>query len=387
MLSQSSYLPTLDGWRAVAIGIVIVHHAIDAAGLAEDPRVQWLRHGTFGVMIFFALSGFLITNRLLLERGRTGRISIRDFYLRRVFRIYPAALVFLFSLAVLRGLHLIYLPLKGWIAAAAGFANYSGYVFPDAWTWYVGHFWSLAVEEHFYLLWPTLLVMLGTRRAFWGSLVLAVGILLWRSVGPATGILRNEDFFIRTDVCADGLLFGCALALFSVRPGAGAVLRKLGKPWVLMVVGAVAVVLTLMVSHDDPVWVETPSHAMVGVALAVLVAATAANPGIFISRVLEMKGLRWVGRISYSLYLWQQVFLAVGTFRSEKLWVVQTFPVNVVMAFGMACASYYLVERPVIALGHRIAGRGRVGGREKIFTKECQRGPGRTEELVGAERE
>ncbi len=164
---RKRYLPTLDGCRAVAIGLVLLQHIAESAGYAGSGFfAALLNKGGFGVQIFFAISGYLITSKLLGEEEKAGRISLGNFYKRRIFRIYPAALAFIFSLGVLRILGIIYLPTRHVIAAVGGFANYVNYVFPGSWTWYLGHFWSLAVEEHFYLIWPGILVVVGSRRRF-----------------------------------------------------------------------------------------------------------------------------------------------------------------------------------------------------------------------------
>ncbi len=152
------YLPTLDGWRAIAIALVLFTHVRLPGGALQ----QISPYGAMGVHLFFAISGFLITNRLLEDRS-----GLRAFYVRRAFRILPAAFLYL---AVLFALGFV----GGWIPLNAGqlwasaffYRNY--YVLPADQGWYTGHYWSLSVEEHFYLLWPALLLWLGTRRARWG---------------------------------------------------------------------------------------------------------------------------------------------------------------------------------------------------------------------------
>jgi peptidoglycan/LPS O-acetylase OafA/YrhL len=198
------YLPTLDGWRAVAILAVLCCHA-------GWPTAALAPYGAMGVSVFFALSGFLITRRLMDER----RIDLKDFYRRRAFRILPPIVVYLAVVAVL-GLGLRVIPMdRSQLLASLFF--YRNYLTPPvSQGWYTGHFWSLAVEEHFYLVWPVLLSIVGFRRARWVAPALALAVAVWRVVdgrfawvGRLNPLLRGS--LARTDYRLDALLFGCAL--------------------------------------------------------------------------------------------------------------------------------------------------------------------------------
>jgi len=150
------YLPTLDGWRALAILAVIFHHAnLFSAGPLSD---QWIfQNGYEGVDVFFAISGLLICWRLLDEESRRGRISLRNFYIRRAFRILPPAVIYLIAIAILSAIGLIHASAKELLASLLFFRNYLvqlGHFSVSP--WFTGHFWSLSVEEHFYLLLPGL---------------------------------------------------------------------------------------------------------------------------------------------------------------------------------------------------------------------------------------
>ena len=164
--SVESHIPTLDGWRAIAISCVLLAHASESSFHAQifvdntDSvfNFQWL--GLFGVKIFFALSGFLITTKLLQEEEAYGAISVRSFMIRRAFRILPACILFLIAIGTLSYLGVIKLTALRWLASLFFLSNY----LPSDRSWYVGHFWSLAVEEHFYLIWPLAFVALKSRR-------------------------------------------------------------------------------------------------------------------------------------------------------------------------------------------------------------------------------
>src|SRR5580704_3843554 len=155
---KSRHIPTLDGWRALAILLVIAHHAGTAFyGEKEYYASSPTRFGIWGVPVFFGLSGILITKLLLEEFDRTGAISLKNFYIRRAFRILPPASLYVLCVAALG----LVVSRTEFVGSLLFFRNY----LPDSIAGlYTAHFWSLAVEEHFYLIWPGLLVWLGVRR-------------------------------------------------------------------------------------------------------------------------------------------------------------------------------------------------------------------------------
>ncbi len=226
------YIPTLDGWRAVAIAMVLFCHVRLPGNVLADVSP----YGALGVDLFFAISGFLITSRLIDENRIEGGISLKAFYVRRFFRIIPPAFAYLACAAVL-GLVLGWIPMNlGQLAASACFyRNY--YSMGVDHSWYTGHFWSLAVEEHFYLLWPALLVWFGVKRGRLLAPALACGVAIWRALDShfawvAMIALPLKDSVARTDYRLDGLLWGCALA-FVLQSGRGrAWIEKLCTPLV-----------------------------------------------------------------------------------------------------------------------------------------------------------
>jgi len=343
-----SHLPTLDGWRAVAILAVLGCHA-------HWPTVELNRlapYGAMGVSVFFALSGFLITRRLMEEWRAAGRIDGESFYARRAFRILPPMLVYLAVVSLL-GLGLHWIPMDlGQLAASLFF--YRNYLTaPVTQAWYTGHFWSLAVEEHFYLIWPVLLWMAGLRRARWLAPALALAVAVWRVadsrydwIGRLDPALRGS--VARTDYRLDILLYGCAVALIWDDPRVQSILRRIGGS-LLALAAAVAAVCC-------QVWTPPGYLTMVAISMALLPAATVAKPRSWAGRVLEMPVLAWVGRMSYSLYIWQQLFLPPSGL-PQPLGMWQRGPWNLAAIFACAALSYYLVERPAMAFGKRLRRR------------------------------
>ena len=181
---RGSYIPTLDGWRAISIAMVIVGHA-----LPNTPHVSLL--GALGVNIFFAISGYLICTLLLKEYERNGSISLGGFYTRRVFRILPPAMAYLGVLLLLR-----LAPVSDIARCLLFAANYSVLK-----SYYVGHFWSLSMEEHFYLFWPTALTLLRPRRAAIFAAVAIPVLLCWREWALTHAI--GGVFYHRTDIRLD----------------------------------------------------------------------------------------------------------------------------------------------------------------------------------------
>jgi peptidoglycan/LPS O-acetylase OafA/YrhL len=343
-------LPTLDGWRAIAIAAVLLDHA--ASGFHR--QASWhplLQTGANGVSLFFAISGFLICSRLLEEEQLFGSISLKGFYIRRACRILPAAFAYLLVLGLLAmGAVVVVTPLEWW-SCILFFRNY----LPPAWIragWggYTIHYWSLAIEEHFYLLWPALLAFSGRVRARYLAAGLAILVAVWRSWDFhhqwLNRYLPGLLFPSRTDIRLDGLLLGCLAALVLAEPRSRVWLERRFNAGVFAAC-AVAYVLFQVVPrrHIYSIWES--------MLLAALVAGTVLHPSGIVGRLLENPAMKWVGRLSYSLYLWQQLFLIPGA--SYPFSLLLRFPLNVGMVFLMAVLSYELVERPMIRLGHHLA--------------------------------
>jgi peptidoglycan/LPS O-acetylase OafA/YrhL len=151
---KTGYLPTLDGWRAIAIVAVLLDHTVEYSGLGHYPKLVSFTHtGPNGVSLFFAISGFLICSRLLEEKRAFGQISLRGFYIRRACRILPPAMFYLLVIGALSLCGLIIVSPGEWWSSALFFRNYlPGDRISRGWGGYTIHYWSLAVEETFLFL-------------------------------------------------------------------------------------------------------------------------------------------------------------------------------------------------------------------------------------------
>jgi len=347
---RSGYLATLDGWRTIAIAGVLLDHA--TAGIFRHSSLYpFFRTGPNGVSVFFAVSGFLICSRLLEEEQLTGAIRLKGFYIRRACRILPAAFTYLAVIGVLGVLGILTVTPLEWVSCVLFFRNY---VSPDwihaGWGGYTIHYWSLAVEEHFYFLWPALLAFSGRVRARYVAAGLAAAVSVWRwwdfhhqwMERHVPGLL----FGTRTDVRLDGLLLGCLAALILAEPRWRVWIERRFTAWVWWTCVAGYVLFQLLSrTHTYSIWES--------MLLASVVAGTVLRPWELVGRFLENRVMKWVGRLSYSLYLWQQLFLIPGARYPFSL--VQRFPINVACLFLAAVLSYELLERPMIRLGHHLA--------------------------------
>ena len=338
---ESHRIPSLDGIRALSIALVVAWH-LSTSGSAPWLAPLWrIDSGNLGVRIFFVISGYLITSLLLAEHARTGTINLRRFYFRRALRIMPAFYFFLCAMALAAALGLVPATRSELLRAATYTANYAR----TGWT--VGHTWSLAVEEQFYLLWPSLIVLLGVRRSFMGAALVLLLSPLFRSIAALSGHWPDNPRY-SFECVADALATGCLLAY--VRPW---LWNKAGYRRVLEL-GAMElwpmVILVLAVASAR--WEHFGSIvgiSLLNIAIAVWIDWCLRFPGSRVGRILNARPIAFVGVLSYSIYLWQQPFLRPGhTLR---------FPLSILGLGVVALASYFCIERPMLRLRARVEGR------------------------------
>lgn len=316
-------------------------------GVPTDSLFAFVRHfGPQGVRICFGLSGFLIGSLLLREQQTKGGIDLVGFYFRRAFRILPPLYLMLGVIVTLGAIGILApMPRAEWWADTLFLQSYVG-KFPGR-TEYTVHLWSLAVEQHFYLLFPVLLGALGRRRFFWLLVTLLAVAPLWREVDDH--FVHLGQFFpgifprYRTDRCFDFLLWGVALAYALQSARARDLLTRFLSTPMLCLIALLFAVLG---------WKQPPhTLALEGIGVALMLAGTVLRPTAWPARLLELAPLRLLGRISYGFYLWQQLFF-VSSFRAPA-WP-QSFPVNFLMCLGLATGSHLLIEVRLVELGKRL---------------------------------
>jgi len=354
---KSGYLPTLDGWRAIAIlAVILTHDSLHQWGIFST---RWFyEYGLRGVDVFFAISGVLICTRLLAEEQKNGHISLHNFYIRRAFRILPPALVYLLCIALLGALGKIFVYPGEWWGALLFYRNYTsllGHVGVNHLAWFTGHFWSLSVEEHFYLLLPAILVFWKGRARIVILCILALAVMANRAYQLAH---RPWDLVaFHTDVRLDALLIPAVLAILLQNERYRNWIAKFTRFWPVLLV-----IVCFIIGADQPnkFWYMTSLAFL----FPCLVIGSVLHPNTIFGRVLESAPLRYIGKLSYSLYLWQMLFFTGHLYQKTPLGAFQRWPLNFISTVICALMSYYLIERPTIRLGHRFTHVPEVKGRE-----------------------
>jgi peptidoglycan/LPS O-acetylase OafA/YrhL len=315
--------PALDGLRGVAILLVLAAHS---------DLIHVYVAGMVGVSLFFVLSGFLITYLLLVESDDTGGVNLRAFYGRRALRLLPALAVYLVGIAVLMSILGLALPIwdMSW-PPAVYLANYVQIAGQDIYAH--RHLWSLAVEEHFYLVWPVL-VMLGATKRVKTLAVLVVGLLLWRL---GVGIFNPMWAYHATDTNAYALGLGCLLAVAYYQGWRIRLHRRTAEAGVILL-AALSLVPIKGLDHLYEIGVWLPPVAASVAAVCVL-AAIELSPAF-----LHSASVRWFGAISYSLYLWHAPLLQIPYLANTTL----TRLGAVLIAIGIAWMSWRWIERPIL---------------------------------------
>jgi peptidoglycan/LPS O-acetylase OafA/YrhL len=337
---EFDYFPQLDGFRGLAASLVVVGHLILF-------RVGSDAIASLGVMLFFVLSGFLITGLLINERARYGRIDLRAFYLRRVLRLAPALACFLLAVMILIRLGLIVdVPRYELIACVFYFRNIVGR------STSLAHLWSLSLEEQFYGLWPLLIGWVkSVRRMLIYAAILTALISIARMIAIES---RHFDYnagitYTRPWFRFDSILVGCCIALARAQGDAWARrLKSLAERLPAWLAWTALFGWTLWGERVSMPWYLTLQMLLAGLVLMQLVfAPTPALSLLFCSRMMVH-----AGKISYGLYLWQQLFTA----NPASHWgLLQRFPVNVIMPIAIAELSHHFVEAKFLKLKSRLA--------------------------------
>lgn len=342
------YIAELEGLRGVSILLVFLSHA-------------WLGHvipGGLGVTIFFFISGYIITELLIREYNEFGKINILDFYLKRISRLMPALLVYLFFSAALQlstGSVVVWIELT---SAVLYFANYYGIFIGYSNEQFIspyGIVWSLSVEEHFYMVYPLLCSFFFARqKKFLVILITAVvAALMWRSYlvyDLGLDQLSHYRIYKATDTRFDSIVYG---VLFSVLSRNIKFVRVVSSGHAL-VVGFSLLVLSLLIT--DPAYRETLRYSMQGLALMLVFQHLLFKSDVLMA-ILRFKFILFFGKISYSLYLYHWLVFVVieHYFKMGPIWfkLILMIPISIIFA----TISFYYVERPGLRYGAKLRAR------------------------------
>jgi len=350
----SQRIAQLDGWRGVSIVFVVVGHLINrrysAHPDADYPNIAGVLSG-WGVSIFFVISGFIITKLALREYDQSGRFSVRNFYTRRFFRIIPPFYLYLASVVLFGAFSLIAQRNSETLTAAAFVCN-----LPVASCgWFANHSWTLAYEEQFYITFPILFALVAHHlRKIIGLLFVAlvtfpfIQFILhfgesWRAVASFA--------FGFSYICA-----GAAMAAYEEH------MKRLveNRRALYISCGAAALLMGLLFLNatfafplgSPAAYLQSAlNRVFLPVSIAWLVGSSVYQSNLF-TRALTTPPLLFFGMISYSLYLWQQVFTA-----GRNLYISESLLLISPLMFVLATLSYYFVERPCVRLGKHLLSR------------------------------
>ncbi len=364
--TRLSYLPALDGVRACAVVAVMMFHG----------GIPHMDGGFMGVDAFFVLSGFLITSLLLGEWRQRLSIKLGAFWARRARRLLPALLLMLLfvaffaSVIVPKGTYgalrldalatLLYVSNWHFILVNSNYFNETSASSP------LLHTWSLAVEEQFYVIWP--LVVLGVMH-FTRSLKALFALCCAAALASATwmyvlydGGLNTNRVYLGTDTRSQCLFIGCALAVGLVlltqrsheegRLSHGELWQPAGGTGRILcgalgVVGAIAAATIWVLTSSTSSFPYSGGFFLIGLSVAAVIVSAVAAPRSIVPRLLSLSPVRYVGRISYGLYIWHwPIFIWLDHARTGLLGY-ELFAVRVLVTFAVAVVSFHLVERPI----------------------------------------
>jgi peptidoglycan/LPS O-acetylase OafA/YrhL len=352
------YIKGYDALRAVSIFFVICTHLgihEQFSSFIGNNRLLLPFTGVAGVTIFFSLSGFLITHILLNEKKETGSINVKNFYIRRFLRLLPPLILFYIVIGFLMQKAMISSSFKGYLMSIFYIYNF---VPKQYYTGELGHTWSLSVEEQFYLLLPAVLIFVrSTSRLYAIIFILLVASVAATYILP--GLLINIDgvpktldsqFFIsRWFIPAIApIIIGSAFSI--MLNDIGPRLKQQFHKNYYILSGSIA--LYFLPFLLLPEYILPVSNIFVGISISSLLVWIYYNQDNKLCDILEFKPLRYIGRISYGLYVYQGFFLRTGP--ADGLYV-QQFPQNIILTVVVSILSYELFEKRILRLKNRFA--------------------------------
>ena len=355
---NKSRLRSLDGWRALCIVLVLGIHCKRTPGFppALNRWIDWWFDGDMGVRFFFVISGFLITWLMLVEQSQTGRINLRHFYIRRALRILPVYGAVLGTLALLEVFTNYRQSAAEWLGNFTFTTNFLQNHWPN------GHLWSLAIEEQFYFIWPGLLALVLLPRGTW---ICVAALLVPAMTSPVFRVLARlhayPDFLqplfgiFSTFMYYDSLAYGClaALLLARMRPYLEEVFET--RPWACVATGSLFILVPYVIYRLGVLgFVLIPFlKSSQAIGFCILLLHSVIQPEFPIYRPLNLPAVRALGVLSYSIYIWQQLFCArPETYGVHSYWWL-VFPTWMIGAVATAALSYFCLERPLFRLRSR----------------------------------
>ncbi len=296
--------------------------------------------GLLGVQFFFVISGFLITTLLLKEKIETATISLKKFYVRRIFRILPVALLYLLCLSFLNLLFHLEVPFKCFIGAAFFLANLNFF----HGSWYTAHYWSLSVEEQYYLGFPFLLKKFGLNTHFIIIFVLLVIIFfkeaayLQFNIFPTSNILNNVAFVFFQ---SDGVLIGSLISILWFKNYIPVNLLKKFNPALSLLLPVPIVII-----YTNVIRLHSFNSIISSLLISVLMVCNILNRDTMLYRFLNRKYMTTLGKLSFSIYIWQQLF----TTTDGKFGSLARLPLNLLLIMVVSYLSYFFYEKKFLRM-------------------------------------
>jgi peptidoglycan/LPS O-acetylase OafA/YrhL len=324
------YIPALDGLRAFAIILVMMAHS----------NFRLFGNGGIGVTLFFALSGFLITTLLLEEFDKNNDISFKAFYVRRTFRLFPALYTVLFFVFI----YSFFFNYKVFPTVFPEIIASGLYVYNISWLWNVKplllyHNWSLGVEEQFYVLWPITLYVFMKNKALKLASYLLIALILFFWFTKLLCVFNGTFFVFVSSIIDESIFLGCLLAIVRWK---GKLNFSITKFWPLFCL--ISIILVGVFSNANLGLYNPLLHKIVSVFACVIILYLVNEPNGFIQNIFSNKVLVFIGKISYSLYLWHLPVFRIFALHSTLNPRV-SFIAKILVSFCFALLSWYLVEK------------------------------------------
>lgn len=348
-------IPSLNGLRAISVFLVVIHHLVLQKYIELNffrevsvfrPFVRLIENGQLGVNVFFVISGYLITLLLIREKENRNQVSYKNFFLKRVLRIFPAYFFLLLSYFLLQLGGYIYIDNTSWFTAI----TYTKY-FNWKDDWYTSHGWSLSIEEHFYLFWPFIFSLgsvISKRFAFF-LIFFSIFVRVLSYHYPISWVNENTIFYR-----IDSIAVGCLLAFY----------KDSIISFVKIEYWKVAAFISFFAIVLAPYWyyvnklvnVRVLGSCLIGEGTGILVNVSIGIImlySVYISKglwfkILNSKIFDFIGVLSYSIYLWQQFFTHNGSAWYNRL------PINIFLLLSFSLFSYYVIEKPFLKLKDKI---------------------------------
>jgi len=341
------HIPSLDGWRAVAIMMVILGHLMLTLqkGTLLHSILRLTVFGSLGVKIFFVLSGFLITTLLIKEKIKFSEVNIKNFFIRRSLRIVPVLYLYIVVIYLIN----LVLHLNLQIIHFLGPIFYvSNFLIPTN-AWITGHTWSLAVEEQFYLMWPFLFNFLRSTLLTCLSIILLIPLVkITQYYIPTSENYILAPFFIP----ASSIFTGALLSLLSFNSYFVKTLQNKNLYTSFFFIFSIVLIYFILHITSKGILgrITLPfGNILTDFCIGYLILFSIIRKKHLIFKILNQKIIVRIGVISYSLYIWQQLFIIpTGNYPILEKYIY--LPLNLILTFAFGFSSYHFFEKPFLKL-------------------------------------